>query len=339
MNWLSSVYTSLEKRYNLQLEGVAEQLVVMLPGAGCAWAKKSGGCYMCGFSRATHRYTKGRLFPAPIFKGMLRYALKQRQGAEILAVYNGGSFLNPREIPISIPTWLSDKVAEHSSIRQLFVESRPEFVEPKLIQGMVTRLEGKILKVGIGLECVSDTIRDRCIHKGFLLKDYKRAVDVLRDHDVRVLTYVFLKPIFLNEAEAIEEAVKTIGYVFDHGSDEVALESAFVQEGTLMHKLFQKGEFKPPWLWSIVEVLKRTAHLGPVYLGGFTDEPKPVATPFNCQACSGRISEAMQRYRESLDVNVLDGLSCDCQKEWRFVLENTSKQSITEYRRGRQEII
>jgi len=248
---------------------------------------------------------------------MLNKALAEAITAEIVAIYNGGSFLNPREIPASIPTWLCDRIARHPFVRQLFVESRPEFVDPALIQGMVASLGGKTLKVGIGLECVSDIVREKCVHKGFSLEDYEKAVDVLRNHDVRVLTYVLLKPVFLSEAEAIEEAVKTIGYAFKHGSDEVALESSFVQEDTIMHKLFQKGEFKPPWLWSIIEVVRRTYHFGFVQVGGFTDEPPPIAIPNNCPKCSSTILKALQNFREQHDLIVFEGLRCECQVEWQ----------------------
>lgn len=327
---ISHFYSSLEDRYDPLSERKVSQLTVMLPGAGCAWAKKSSGCYMCGFSRSTYRYTRGRLLPAFVFRAMLSKALAGTTIAEIVAVYNGGSFLNSQEIPASTPTWLCEKVAKHPSIRQLFVESRPEFVDPVLIQSMVSSLGSKILKVGIGLECVTDIIRERCIHKGFSLEDSERAVGVLRDHGARVLTYVFLKPIFLTEAEAIEETVKTIGYAFEHGSDEVALESAFVQEGTLMHKLFQKGEFKPPWLWSTIEVVKQTQHLGPVYIGGFSDEPPPIAIPTNCPNCSPRVEKALQDFRETSDIRVFEGLGCECQVEWQRELDSRVHPSLEE---------
>lgn len=313
---ISHFYASLEDRYDSLSERKVLQLTVMLPGAGCAWAKRSGGCYMCGFSRSTYRYTRGRLLPTLVFKAMLSKAMAGVT-AEIVAIYNGGSFLNPREIPASIPAWLSEKVAKHPSIRQLFVESRPEFVDSTLIQAMITSLGGKILKVGIGLECVTDIIRERCIHKGFSLEDYKRAVNVLRDHGARVLTYVFFKPVFLSEAEAIEEAVKTIDYAFSHGSDEVALESAFVQKGTLMHRMFQNGKFRPPWLWSVIEVVKRTQHLGLVHIAGFSDEPPPIAIPTNCPNCSPQVEKALQDFRETADIRIFEGLDCTCLEQWR----------------------
>ncbi len=305
-----------EKIYNPVNQCLGRQLVILLPGAGCAWAKKSGGCYMCGFNRSNYRYSGGRLLPACIFRGMLRLALA-RTSAEILAIYNGGSFLNPEEIPIAIPGWLSERVAKHPHVRQLFMESRPEFVTPERIQMMVEALGGKELKVGIGLECVTDIIREKCVNKGFSLSEYEKAVNTVKVCGAHVLTYVFLKPLFLSESEAIEEAVKTISYAFATGADEVALESAFVQEGTLMHELFLRGEYKPPWLWSIIEVVKRTQNMGPVYVGGFNDEPPPIAIPSNCSECSHKVEETLQLFREMHNVSFLGALRCGCLREWK----------------------
>jgi radical SAM enzyme (TIGR01210 family) len=313
---LTKYWATVETVFDPITHASTSQLSLMLPGAGCEWAKFSGGCYMCGFAGATHKYSRGMLLPASVFKFMLKGALNAHPEAETLAVYNGGSFTNSDEIPESFPEWLCGLVAESSKIKQVFVESRPEFIDADKIHAMVCTLGAKTLKVGIGLECATDFIRENCVNKGFSLAQYNLALQILKNQGARALTYVFLKPLFLSEAEAIEEAVKTITYAFRHGSNEVALESAFVQKGTMMHRMFEQDQFKPPWLWSIIEVIRRTRHLGFVYIGGFKDEPMPIAIPANCPKCSDRVKDALQRYRETYDMSVLDGLDCDCEAQW-----------------------
>ena len=140
--------------------------------------------------------------------------------------------------------------------------------------------------------------------------------------NVELLTYVFLKPIGLSEKAAIQEAEETITYAFNKGSKEVALEAAFVQEGTVMEKLFNLGKYRPPWLWSVIEVVKKTYHLGFVHVGRFNDEPAPIAVPSNCPLCTDRVSAAIQRYRENHSLKELESLSCECQKEWKKILKN-----------------
>lgn len=313
---ISDYWSNIETVFDPTVKRPTCRLVIMLPGAGCEWAKKSGGCYMCGFNFSTRKYSRGLLLPKIVFKAMINKALLRNPRAETIAIYNGGSFLNPREIPEGIPDWLCKQVAHSEQIKQLFIESRPEYIEIQKIHNMLAGLGSKELKVGIGLECATDDIRAKCVHKGFSRPEYDKAVHTLKSQGVRVLTYVLLKPLFLSEAEAIEEAVKTINYAFEQGSDEVALESAFVQKGTLMDQMFQNGDFKPPWLWSILEVVKQTCDRGFVYVGGFTDEPPPIASPSNCSKCSQPLKGEIQRYRETYDPEILNGFRCDCRAKW-----------------------
>ena len=84
-----------------------------------------------------------------------------------------------------------------------------------------------------------------------------------------------------------------------------------------MEQFYRRGEFRPPWLWSIIEVIKGTCNLGDVRLGGFEDEPPPIAIPSNCSKCSEKIEEMMQKYREINDIKLFDNLDCECKKNGR----------------------
>lgn len=327
---ITKYWATTEMIFDPKTQHPVNRLVVILPGAGCEWAKQSGGCYMCGFKNATNKYSHGRLLPVSVFRTMIKEALVAHPEVESLAIYNGGSFFNPHEIPEDLPIWLSGLIADSTQINELFVESRPEFVTDEIIHDMVSRLGTKTLKVGIGLECVTDLIRYRCVNKGFSLLQYNKAIHILKRYGAHVLTYVLLKPLFLNEMEAIREAVKTTKYSFEQGSDEVALESAFVQKGTVMFRQFEKGSFKPPWLWSVIEVVRQTHQFGFVHVGGFTDEPPPIAIPSNCVKCSQTVMAALQHYREHYNPEIFDTLQCNCKNDWLGELNNESQLSFQE---------
>jgi radical SAM enzyme (TIGR01210 family) len=300
-----------------------KRMVLFLPGGGCAWAKKSGGCYMCGFNFKLKKLTKWKTPSSGLLLALfwISNLYSKFVKPQSLVIYNGGSFLNDNEIPLKIQEEICRQIARHPTIEELFVESRPEFITDEKIRRLKHLVGKKKLKVGIGLECASDDIRERCIHKGFQGKDYEKAVEILKKNGVRVLTYVFLKPIFLSEREAIEEAVRTIEYAFRNGSDEVALEAAFIQKGTLMERLYRRGKYRPPWLWSIIKIVRETHHLGPVYIGSFTDEPPPIDIPRNCKKCSSMVSSLIQKYRETGDISIFTDAHCQCEKEWQKELE------------------
>ncbi len=295
-----------------------KRLTLLLPGRGCAWYKSSGGCTMCGFSQKLEEVNKRWTFSSSDLIGLFELAelLSRSEEPEILSIFNGGSFLNENEIPLETQLAIAKAVGSHPTLEALFVESRPEFVTEERLLQLLDVIGEKRLEVGIGLESVTDVVRENYIHKGFNLQSYERAVKILKGHGVNVLTYVFLKPLNLSEREAIEEAVKTIAYAFEVGSDEVSLSSAFIQEGTKMADFYKRGEFKPPWLWSIIDVVRQTAHLGPVRIGSFEDEPPPIAIPHNCDKCSLKTERALHEYNLTRDINVFDDLSCECQKQW-----------------------
>lgn len=317
-NALKLRFSYIDKVFNTEKKKKVTRWTLLLPGSGCAWAKNSAGCHMCGFKVKIDQVNRGK--PASITKLMtifqLGKSLTRGSFPYSLSIYNGGSFLNEEEIPFQLQEEICREVERNSSIEQLIVESRPEFITDDKIELFTSLLKRKKLKVAIGLEAVSDYVRDVCINKGFSTDDYERAVEVLKKNAAETSTYVFLKPIYLSEQESIEEAVRTARYAFSRGSNEVLLESAFIQQGTKMEKLYREGEFQPPWLWSTIEVVRRTSHLGPVYIGGFEDEPPPIAIPHNCEMCSPELMRSFRDYNESLDVSLLHNGYCACKTEW-----------------------
>lgn len=295
--------------------------IQLLPGKGCAWAKKSGGCYMCGFKKKTDEFV-GQFTDDDIIE-LFREAevMTQSQQPQKIAIYNGGSFLNDEEISHKVQSEICIKISLHPTIETLMVESRPEFVTEQKIAYLISLLGKKRLQVGIGLECENDKVRTRCIHKGFLKVDYERAAKVLKDNGAELFTYIFIKPLYLSEKGAIEEAIKSVKYAFEVGSKEVSLSCAFIQEGTRMEEEYEKGNFHPPWLWSIIEVVKQTYRFGSVHIGSFKDEPPPIAIPHNCDKCSAKIEMLFEKYNKTHDLKLLENLDCECKKDWEKVIK------------------
>ncbi|RLC38164.1 MAG: TIGR01210 family radical SAM protein [Candidatus Nealsonbacteria bacterium] len=306
-----------EKVFSPDTQDTITRLVILLPGKGCWWAKqKGGGCTMCGFAEKL-KEIRSYQYSAQDLVILCKIALELCEESPVeIAIFNGGSFLNDNEIPLKAQEKIAS-LAARLPIQTLYVESRPEFVTTDKIRKLVGILKEKKLKVGIGLEAVTDVIRERNINKGFTLKEYERAVEALLSKNAEVLTYVFLKPVKVSERKAIQEAVKTIRYAFKKGSKEVALEAALVQEGTVMAKLFHQGKYRPPWLWSVIEVIKRTYKLGFVHVGNFDDEPSPIAIPFNCHRCTPKVLSALQAYRETHSLESLKYLRCSCKTKWK----------------------
>jgi len=312
-------FSYVDEIYDVRRSEPIKRWVLMLPGAGCSWAKQSGGCSMCGFNYKLSQINRGR---QPLSTKLLKIfrlgkVLIGGSNPSNLTIYNGGSFLNDEEIPWGVQQEICKEVSKSPYLESLFVESRPEFVREERIKFLNSLLGNKSFKVGIGLECVTDYYRKYYVHKGLSRYRFQKAINILRQNNVTPLVYVFLKPIHLEERESINEAIRTVEYAFFIGAGEVALESAFIQEGTVMKDLYVQGKFEPPWLWSIIEVIKQVHHLGPVYIGGFEDEPPPIDIPHNCPKCSSRIMKIFQEYNKTLNVSLLKRRYCECMPIWK----------------------
>ncbi len=326
--WLTKMVTkeeffSIDQIYNPFTGKVENRLILLLPGRGCAWYKLSGGCTMCGFSCRLREVNEKWKFTDKNLISLTEIAINLSRKPDVLCIYNGGSFLNPNEIALKVQLEIARRVKKHPTINLLFIESRPEFIQRDTIYPLQQILDPKLLEIGIGLEAVSEKVRNYYIRKGLSLHEYERAVRVAKSVGAKVLTYVLLKPPGLSEGKAIKEAKRTIEYALEMGSDEVSLSCTFVQEGTLLEELYKKGKYHPPWLWSIVEVVKETYHLaqGRVRIGSFFDEPPPIATPANCGECDSSVLTAIKRYNYRRKIESFFHLSCRCRDKWKKELE------------------
>jgi hypothetical protein len=244
---------------------------------------------------------------------------------EYLSMFNGGSYLNNKEISINAQVDIMKQADRIDSLESILIESRPEYIVKDKIELLSHCLHNKRLIVGIGLECQSDIIRNNNINKGFSRAHYEQAVKTLKSCGAEVLTYLFIKPINLSEKKALDEAIASAKYSFNVGTDYVVFNAALIQKGTIMEKQYKEGKYRPPWLWTIIEILKSTKDLGPVRIGDFTDEPKPIAGPYNCDRCTDKIKESFNEYKISNDINIFNKINCSCKDEWQKQLNNSIK--------------
>lgn len=317
----------------------ANRLMIVLYANGCEYALKGKGpCINCGFSTTTAGAKNEKVSIDDYirqFKDALKgYDLKGQSIREI-DIYVSGSFLNDHEVQPEARDEIYRILAQYSCIDKILVESRPEYITPEKIKRAKEILSGKELEIAIGLESASDDIKRKCINKGFTNKDFEKAVGILAEQDVSLLTYVLVKPAYLSEREAIEDSIDTAKYVFKLGEElgikaKVKYEVTFVQPNTAVYGLYKKGKFQPAWLWSIIEIIKNTHYLGDIAIGTSEDEPMPIAIRMNrtpsgekCR-CTGDIERLIEQYNLDGDLQrLLSNLpECECKKLWREVLQS-----------------
>ncbi len=121
------------------------------------------------------------------------------------------------------------------------------------------RNDGPRLEVALGLETVHPGILS-WLNKRMTVADFDRAAAFLRGHDIDVRAFLLLKPPGLNERDGIEWCVKSLQHAFDVGTSVCSVIPTRAGNG-IMDRLAESGDFAPPTIRSLEEVLERGIEL------------------------------------------------------------------------------
>jgi hypothetical protein len=61
----------------------------------------------------------------------------------------------------------------------------------------------------------------------------------------------------MSEEEAVIDAIKSVRDCAPYSTD-ISVNPMNIQKNTLVEKLWKRGEYRPPWLWSVARVLLET---------------------------------------------------------------------------------
>ncbi len=263
---------------------------------------------MCGFVCDSNPHATGPDILREFRDALARFG----KDFKIVKIFTSGSFLDSAEVPLDVRNTI---LAELRDTPKVIIESRPEFVSEERCEELA-RI-GAHIEIAIGLESSNDYIRERCINKGFSFNDFVKAARAARSQHFTVKAYLLLKPPFLTEAEAMNDVIRSVkdttGYV-----DTLSLNLCNVQKGTVVERLWKKRLYRPPWLWTAVEILRQSRGDVPIIC-----DPVAGGTrrgPHNCGLCDRAIVDEIRRFSLTQDKA---SFSVDCTDKalWHFILE------------------
>ena len=287
---------------------VVDAYVIILRTRGCSWALSSG-CTMCGYFNDS-MFSK---VSSEELEQQFETAMQTYKGEKIVKLFTSGSFLDSSEIPESIQQMILGTLAEQAE--KISVESRPDYVTENELSALHPLFDSTVFEVGIGLETSNDLVRRTAINKGFAFKDYLNAVHLLKKHRTKVKTYVLLKPPFLTEKESLDDCIRTTREISDL-TDSISLNPTNVQRHTVVEFLWKRDQYRPPWLWSIVEFLKQSNNITEAFVKCDLVGGGSKRGAHNCKACDQKVIQAIADFSLTQDTNVFNDLSCTCQEQW-----------------------
>jgi radical SAM enzyme (TIGR01210 family) len=311
----------IEIREDYFQEKNVKRAVIFLLSNGCEWALKSAfGCTMCGHIAKQIRSKQPISADDFIVQFKTAFSTLDFKDIPVLNIFNNGSFLNENELSSDARRTILRLINDKKDIKRLLIESRPEFITETIIRETISLIPDTELEIAIGLETTDDFRRIISINKGFSLSQFSQAANIILKNKVRLRCYLLLKPPFYSEKEAIDDAVESIKTAFSLGVKTISLEAMTVQKYTLVEYLHKNRLYQMPWLWSIIEVIKNTSHLGVVCVGLFKFYPSPDSVPNNCSLCNNKVMDTIVEYNRTLKSEIFDRIDCQCKEDWKKIL-------------------
>lgn len=288
---------------------VTDAFVIILRTRGCSWALSSG-CTMCGYFNDSMRVPVSEADLSAQFDK----AMGQYKGEQIVKLFTSGSFLDPQEIQGPVRTHILKNLSERAV--KISVESRPEYIKKSLLSEIRAVVQPRTFEVGIGLETSNDLLRAHAINKGFTFKAYTAAANLLKDHEFGVKTYVLMKPPFITEREALDDCIRTTKEVKPFATM-LSLNPTNVQRHTVVEYLWKRDQYRPAWLWSVVEFLKQSKKITDIPVKCDVVGGGGIRGAHNCGTCDRSVLDAIAQFSLSQKTSVFNGLTCSCQEQWR----------------------
>ena len=274
---------------------------------------------MCGFYCATSR---GREISAAEYIAQFEHVMDAVDLGDypIVSIYNDGNIFNEREMPVAAIEKICSYIDGYKNIRKVVVESRIDYSPDEHVAKMKKALNGRQLEVAFGFESANARVMNLCINKGFSANNFDVFHSRMRGMGVLTKPLLLVKPPFLTEGEAIDDILQTISYCVSRGIDYVDLEVTTVEKNTVVHELWKNNLYRPPWLWTLVELLQQCreqfGNRAHVYVSPWNYSVESLDWARNCGKCDDEITEAIRRYNSHFDTAEFESLDCSCRDEW-----------------------
>ncbi len=297
-------------------DGVYQSLTIILNTGGCRWAR-AGGCTMCGYvaesvdgGSVSHRNLMKQI------EACLEHEANEAdEPSGLIKIYTSGSFLDEREVPAETRDAIAETFADRD---RMVVESLPDFVDREKLQEFTDR--GLETDVAIGLETATDRVRHDAVNKYFDFTEFEAACAEAENADAGVKAYLLMKPPFLSEPDSVADMKRSIRRCAAvDGCHTVSMNPCNVQRYTMVEELYHDGGYRPPWLWSVADVLESTADVDAIVVSDPVGHGSDRGA-HNCGECDDLVQTAIKDFNLRQDPSVFSEVTCECEATWEYVI-------------------
>lgn len=302
-------------RVDRAMGGVFAQLWFLT--RGCTWDRR-GSCTMCNYGQSDAITTDEMV-------SFVRKGLDSIDSpVDELYVSPSGSLLDTTEVPADARLAIY-RLVDKFPVERFSFETRAETISAPVVDELVGSLPDKQIAVGFGLESADPWVARFCLNKDDQTRAFIRATGQLTQRAVGVYANVSLGSAFLSPGEAIEDSARTVEWSLSNGADLALVFPMHVKPNTLLAWLQQHNAYRPPSLWSLVEVLRSVdRRLIPRvniswYRADYGADAGVIGSPTTCPDCEQTVMDRLDSYRADPSQQALDALAaldCACKQQW-----------------------
>ncbi|WP_457559502.1 archaeosine biosynthesis radical SAM protein RaSEA [Candidatus Harpocratesius sp.] len=316
--------------------GMGTEITLIFRSRACSWAgSASGGCTMCGYwnDRAEGDITSDHYwlqFISTIEK--FKSLLEDHNEKIVFKMFTSGSFCDPKELDEKLQLKILQKLADFESIKEIVLESRPEYLTSDLLTKYRQIIQEKYLEIGIGIESSSDYIRANIINKGFNWRQIVQAVERVHAHNFGVKAYLLFKPPFLSEYTALMDLFQSIRDCVQLGVDTISINPTNIQQNTVCSVLASQNQFRSPWFYSLFWIIKHAIsqeelkHIRLLCDPSAAGKERGIHNFYSHHPSNSEAIDILQKFVKHQDLSIIPELIND-------------KESLVNYNRYRTEIL
>lgn len=253
-------------------------------------------CLMCDL----WQNTTAEQVPEGAIPEQIQWAISRLPSAKHVKLYNSGNFFDERAIP---PEEIPKAVKLVEPFKTVTIENHPRLVDNRCLE--FQNMLSADLQVAMGLETVHPEVLEK-LNKRMTLTDFEHAAHFLTKNDISVRAFILLKPPFLDEAEGVFWAKRSIDFAFDSGVECCVIIPTRGGNGAL-DRLRELGAFLPPEGTSLEEVIA---------YGIQRKQGRVFADLWNIEQflpCDQCREQRVQRLRKmNLTQEIISTISCNC---------------------------
>jgi len=305
---------------NVNIDGkVSKRLLIVLRTNGCTY----NICTMCGFNQHTSKtsaITSDNLIEQ--FIRSVENTDFAKNDIEQIDILTPGSFLDDREVNQEFRIKAMCMISKIPQIRKILIESRCEFINYNKLNILSNIIrKDQIIELAIGVESSNDYVRNKILKKGLEWQHLEKIIEICYRNNMEFQSYLLIKPPTLSESEAINDSVKSAKDVAALANKHnvpfrIAFQPVFITRNTLLERKYNAGEYNLLNLWSVIEVIKRTYHIGIIFVGLSDESLSDNRKPESCPLCTKKNYNAIEEFNGNQDIKIFNSLSCTCKVLW-----------------------